>query len=59
VPTVVTMARGQPINTSSIVPIVGPTGALLGAQALASGCDVPTVVTMARDNQSILVALCR
>jgi hypothetical protein len=35
------MARGQPIDTSGIVPVVAPTGGLLGAQALGSGGGVP------------------
>jgi hypothetical protein len=40
-----TMVRGQPIHIGGTMPVVAPTRALLGAQALASGGGVPLVAT--------------
>lgn len=44
-PIMATMVRGQPIDTGGTMPVVAPTGVLLGAQALASGGGVPLVAT--------------
>ncbi len=44
-PTVATMARGQPIDINNIVLVITQVGTLLGAQASACGGGVPLVAT--------------